>query len=564
MKKKIIIGLGVIAIVFVGYRLFSGKSVVTQYALAAVTKGTLITSVSGSGQVSVSNQIDVKPKASGDVTYVAVKNGQQVRSGALLVQLDARDALKTVRDAQINLEQAQISLQKLQLGQQADLPKLQDNLTTTQNNLTQAYQNGFNEIANSFLDLPGILTGIRGVLYDTTVGTTGQFNSGAYQDLVDQNTREAVAVMVNQAMADYLTSSEKYKKNLEDYKSATRYSPNDQIVSLIGETLETAKTMAQSVKDEQNLLDTVVESLKRTQPNRTIPSAIAQYQSDIASYIGKLNNHITSLNNTQSTITASQQSIDSIKRDMETSTKSDPLDVASQENALKQRQAALQDARENLANYSVRAPFAGTVAKINVIRGTPASSATAIATMIAPQRLAELSLNEVDVAKLAIGQKATLTFDAVPDLTITGAVFDIDAIGTVSQGVVTYNIKIGFDTQDDRIKPGMSVSAAIITDVKTDALLVPSSAIKSGMVQMPDETINTNQLTALISLTKPPRQQAVQTGLSNDSLTEVMGGLKEGDVVITRTITTGSAAATPATQTRSLFGGGGGGARLGR
>ncbi|MDD5433706.1 MAG: hypothetical protein PHE77_03610, partial [Candidatus Pacebacteria bacterium] len=61
--------------------------------------------------------------------------------------------------------------------------------------------------------------------------------------------------------------------------------------------------------------------------------------------------------------------------------------------------------------------------------------------------MAEISLNEVDVAKVKIGQRAIITFDAIDELEITGKVEDVDTIGTVSQGVVSYNVKIIFDTQ---------------------------------------------------------------------------------------------------------------------
>ena len=111
-------------------------------------------------------------------------------------------------------------------------------------------------------------------------------------------------------------------------------------------------------------------------------------------------------------------------------------------------------------------------------------------------------MNEVDVAKIKVGQKTTLTFDAIDGLSIAGEVIDIDAVGTVTQGVVNYNVKIGFDTQDERIKPGMSVSATIIIEVKQDVLLIPNSAIKSAgeayYVEMPTEKIQLElpQLTA--------------------------------------------------------------------
>ena len=62
---------------------------------------------------------------------------------------------------------------------------------------------------------------------------------------------------------------------------------------------------------------------------------------------------------------------------------------------------------------------------------------------------------------------------------MSGVVTEIDPIGAISQGVVTYDIKINFDVVDERVKPSMSVSAAIITDTKQNVLVVPNSAVKS-------------------------------------------------------------------------------------
>jgi len=166
------------------------------------------------------------------------------------------------------------------------------------------------------------------------------------------------------------------------------------------------------------------------------------------------------------------------------------------------------------------------------------------------------------VAQVKIGQKATLTFDAIENLTITGKVLEIDTLGTVSQGVVTYGVKIGFDTQDEQVKPGMSVSAAVITDAKQNVLMIPNSAVKfagnTNYVEVPGDVSSVNQLLANaanstgIALDAPPQQKTVEIGVANDSFTEVIGGLQEGDVVITRTVTAASSTQTT-TQSNSLF-----------
>ena len=122
----------------------------------------------------------------------------------------------------------------------------------------------------------------------------------------------------------------------------------------------------------------------------------------------------------------------------------------------------------------------------------------------------------------------------------------IDALGAISQGVVSYTVKINFDTQDDRIKPNMSVSTAIITETKTDVLLVPNAAVKfandSYYVEMPGETISEKGV-ANVVLTAPIEQHSVEIGSANDSLTEIISGLSAGEIVISRVITAGGSAA---------------------
>src|SRR3989339_2266082 len=88
-KRKFTSGIAFLLIAGIGYwgfgNLFSSNGAV-RYATAQVQNGTLIVSISGSGQVSASNQVDVKPKASGDVVYIGVKNGQEVKAGTLIAQ----------------------------------------------------------------------------------------------------------------------------------------------------------------------------------------------------------------------------------------------------------------------------------------------------------------------------------------------------------------------------------------------------------------------------------------------------------------------------------------------
>jgi len=229
----------------------------------------------------------------------------------------------------------------------------------------------------------------------------------------------------------------------------------------------------------------------------------------------------------------------------------DSLDIRTQQNIVAQREASLAKAKAELADHYIYAPFSSVVVEVNnsLRKGDTVSSGSSLATIITKQKLAEISLNEIDIAQVKTGQKANITFDAVEDLNITGEVVETNTLGTVNQGVVTYGVKIAFDAQDERVKPGMTLSTAIITEAKQDVLLVQSSAIKQQgdilYVQMADgSVIEPNLAAANISGIAMPasslRTQQVQVGSSNDTMTEIVDGLKEGDIVIIQAITLNS------------------------
>jgi HlyD family secretion protein len=549
-----------------GYKAFFGASAAVRYVSAQVQKGTLIVSVSGSGQVSASNQVDIKPKVSGDVVYIGVKNGQEVKAGALIAQLDATDAQKAVRDAEANLESAKLSLEKLKqpadtlsiLQAENSLAQAKESKLDAEAALKKAYDDGFNTISNAFLDLPTVITGLHDVLFNSDF-SINQENLSYYANAV-KSYDDKVLQYKDDAYSGYQTARAAYNKNLSDYKIVTRYSDTSQIESLLDETYNTTKSIAEAIKNANNLIQFYIDKL--TERNLKHDSRADAALTNLNTYTGKTNTHLLNLLSIQNTIRNSRDAIVNADRSIAEKTESlaklkagaDALDIQSAELTVKQRENALLDAKEKLADYYVRAPFDGIIAKVNAKKGDSVSSASILATLITRQKLAEISLNEVDVAKIKVGQKATLTFDAIPDLTITGQVAEIDTVGTVTQGVVTYAVKITFDTQDDRVKPGMSISAAIITDIKQDALLVPNSAVK--------QQGDTAYVEIFAGETQVPRRQTVQIGLSNDTMTEVTNGLKEGDQIVTQTITqTAQSQSQQNTGLRipGLTGGGGGG-----
>lgn len=549
------------------YATLNAPSAETRYITVDAATATIITTVTGTGQMSDSNQFDVKPQASGTITALSVTQGQSVKSGQLIAQLDARSAQKSVRDALANLESAQLSLQKLKQPADAlSVTKAQNELTSAQQNkadaeqdLVKAYDDGYNAVAQAFLDLPEVVSGLESVLSGKEVAL-GQKNIDAYYDLI-RGLSEKSSQFLFDANTAYATARAAYLDNLDAYKASSRYSSHEEIETLLAQSYATSKLVADAIKNAKNFLDLVNDSLTNggTGSGRSVPSVLTTHRANVQSYTGTTNSIISSLLSSSNAIENYASSIVSAERSIAEKTQSlaqlqagtDALDLASQELALRQRKNALQDAYDALADYSVRAPFDGVIASVGVKKGEQASSGTAVVTMVAGSQIAEISLNEVDVAKVAVGQKATLTFDALPELTISGAVAGIDTVGAVSQGVVSYAVRISLDVQDERIKPGMSVSASIATAVRQDVLAVPSAAIQvrngQSTVRVFDTIPENADTQNGFASAQEPRSAIIETGLSNDTMTEVLSGIDAGAHIVTRTVEAAKTAATQST-----------------
>lgn len=171
-----------------------------------------------------------------------------------------------------------------------------------------------------------------------------------------------------------------------------------------------------------------------------------------------------------------------------------------------------------------------------------------------PQLIATVSLSQIDIIKVKPNQKVTLTLDSYPDKTFTGKILSVNTNGGVSSGVTSYPVTILLDPISISIYPNMSVNAEIIINVKTDVLLVPSTAIQT----------NNGQTTIRVLKNGAVENLSVEVGISNDTQTEIVSGINEGDTIVTSivlpTTTTGTTTSSPF----GSFGGGGGVMRMNR
>jgi HlyD family secretion protein len=224
------------------------------------------------------------------------------------------------------------------------------------------------------------------------------------------------------------------------------------------------------------------------------------------------------------------------------------ISVTVAEQSLSASSASLDFALQQANKRNVMSPINGTVNAVNIKNGDNlgASSSNHVAPIIVGDLntlKAQVQVNEVDIPNVQMGQKATLTFDALPNFTAIGKVEKMDSLGTTTQGVVTYNITIALDSLDQRIKPDMSVTAEIITQVKQDVVIIPLSAVKTQNGSSYVQVLNG----------QTPDQVPVNVGISNTNSAEITSGIRAGDNVVTQTINSSSAstASTSSSSNRS-------------
>lgn len=545
------------------YYYFSKQTSQTiSYQYATVKRGTLLSTISSTGQVISQSQVDLKPKVNANVTNVYVRAGDRVKSGQVLFRLDATDAYKKVRDAKSSLESSKLSLLKLQNPKEIDVMSIENSIKQeeeskkTQNTkVAIAYRNVLTSSLQAFPE--GSYTN------ETAPVITGSY-AKATEGQIKINVYQGGQTGYNFSLSGLITGS-------------------GQVNTLVAQPLGDTGLYIKwgSVLPQTNWIIDI--------PNK-----------QSSSYLSNYNAWQDAITNRDTANEASDRSILALKQKLNDLKPGDGnIDIMSAKLQITQKENALLDAQQELSNYTITAPFDGVMASVSVDIGSSAvmassNSSSALGTIVTDKKMAQATLNETDIVKVKLGQKAKISFDAISDLILEGTVVEINTLGTVTSGVVTYKVKVAFNTDDGRILPNMSTSIDVITDSKDDVLSLSSSAVKkdasgyyvekdNSQESITEEASSTRHFdtasssikykqasstqasstrkirnsssgyqnsdamtqgtTATVTLTRVP----VTIGMQSDTQTEIISGLKEGDKVILKKVTTTSKSGTAST-----------------
>jgi HlyD family secretion protein len=197
----------------------------------------------------------------------------------------------------------------------------------------------------------------------------------------------------------------------------------------------------------------------------------------------------------------------------------DPVDVAA-------AQARVAAAQATLNTTRIVAPFDGTVTQADPTVGDQVSMGTvAFRVDDLSHLLVDVQVSEVDINTVAVGQDATLTFDAVlgrPE-PYHGKVVQVNQAGVTVQGVVSFTVTVELTDADELVKPGMTAAVNIVVEEVNDVVLIPNRAVR---------LVNTERVVYLLVDGKP-KQVKVQLGSTSGTDSVLIGGdIKEGDPII--------------------------------
>jgi HlyD family secretion protein len=205
-----------------------------------------------------------------------------------------------------------------------------------------------------------------------------------------------------------------------------------------------------------------------------------------------------------------------------------------------QARAALQRAELRLSHTEITAPHDGVVASVGVRPGEPAvgTAASAIVLLDATRFHLDVTVDEVDVARLSTGQAVTVRIDALPNSPVSGRVDRLSPLATGSGGLVNYVVRLALESTAAPLRAGMSATAEIVVAEVNDAVLVPNWAIRRDR--------RTGQAYASMMVENHLVELPIVTGLRGDAYTEVLEGVEPGE----------TAAISTARDGLNLFGGG--------
>jgi HlyD family secretion protein len=434
---------------------------------AVVERGTLLVAVSASGIIEPQDRVNLTFEQPGLVNEVLVEIGDEVKKGDVLARLDSEQLALQVRQAQASLASAEAQLAQLEADARPE------------------------EVASAEASLRA---------------ADAQVNSADAQ--LDRLRSGATGAEIAAAEAE-LASAMTEQKKAEDLHDRTMECFHIKIPHYYEGTI----CPALGAPEEQTRYSLAAA-------DKALAAAQARYDELLAG------TDVDQVRAAEANVLAAAAQRDAVQAQLDLLlTGATEEQIAAVEAQVEQARTALEQTELALELATLYAPFDGVVAAVNVKADEIAPAGLpAITVLDNSQFHITVSVDEIDVARLAEGQTAQVTIEAFPSITLEGSVESIAPAATFEGSVVYYDVIITLSPTDTPIRADMTANATIVVEELSDVLLIPTWVVRvdnlSGQTYVDKQV---GEKTERVDVT---------LGTRHEGVAQVLDGLSEGDVAV--------------------------------
>ncbi len=448
-----------------------------------VKQGTIVETVRASGKIKPAEDANLGFNRGGRVLAVNVKAGDTVKAGQILVALDNSELLANLKKAR-----AELSLQDI-TGSNAEVT-----LADAENNLiakiNDAYTKSDDAVRNYsdqfFGGTPPSLSFKRSFVEG---GATIFLNIDPKAELSVVGKRTAISKMLPE-----------WFSMLTNLKRGSDYE-----VYITG-----AKRNLETIRVFLDELSVAINNL--TVPSFEYNSIFAGFRNDISSARTNVNTAITNL-------IAAEEKYNSAKLDASASAGN----MSTQQARVLANEANVQSIEAELTQMIIRAPFEGTITKVDLSVGEIAKAGESAISLISSNKIEiESNVSEVNIGKIKASNPVRITLDAFEGREFSGFVRHVEPAETIVDNVVTYKVVVDFKEGHSDLKSGLTANLDIETFRKDDTLIVPQFAILSEGGKTYVSKLDGGKIV----------KTEVETGArGSDGMIEIVSGLRAGDEI---------------------------------
>ena len=458
------------------------------YAETTPVRQDVSNSLSGTGTLNPANTYTVKSLVDGKILTGGFEEGDKVEEGDVLYTIDSSDASTNLEKASIALQQAQRSYDKT-------------------------------------VDLQYVRAEVDGTVSSLKVAKGDQVTSGQEVAVIRDSSKMLLNLLFPAADAANFSVGQSADVMLD----GTFETLKGTITAVTGtDELSTGNLLARTVTIRVNNaggLTTAQAATASVNGVSSIASATFAYQAE-RTLTAQAGGTVSAINVQEGDAVSKGDILIELTGDDLTES------IQSASESLRSAEISMQNQQDNMSNYTITSPISGTIIEKDAKQGDALTSGSTLCVIYDLSYLEMvINVDELQIGALSVGQKVQITADAVADKTYVGTVTRVSMKGSSSGGTTTYPITIRIDNTDG-LRPGMNANAEIVVAEAGNALVVPNAAvIRGGYVLVSKKSPSAANAVEDMDAPEGYVYVKVETGVSDDSYTEIKSGLQEDDTV---------------------------------